>query len=149
MGHIGSPDARNRLGHEHLDQPEGLVLQRRREGRSPTKPIEATPGPPQAVVTSCPSETNKRKVMKVTSRTKEQQANRDGWWKKTRGYVGKHRGMAKLGLVIGGSFATPFIVAGLLAINQGTGRAAAAWLGSALLMFAIAVTMALWSSRRD
>ena len=88
-------------------------------------------------------------MMKVTSRTTEQQANRDGWWKRTRGYVGKHRGMAKLGLVIGGGFATPFIVAGLLAISQGTGREAAAWLGSALLMFAIAVTMALWSSRRD
>ena len=87
--------------------------------------------------------------MKVTSRTKEQQANRNGWWKRTRGYVGKHRGMTKLGLLIGGGFATPFIVASLPAISQGNGREAAAWLGSAFLMLATAMTMALWSSRRD
>ena len=94
-----------------------------------------------------------RKVMKVTSRTpetaEEKQANRDGWWKRTRRYVSKHRGMAKIGLVIGGGFATPFIVASLPAISQGAGRDAAAWLGSAFLMFATAMTIALWSSRRD
>ena len=87
--------------------------------------------------------------MKVTSTTKEQQANRNGWWKRARGYVTKHRGMTKLGLVIGGGFATPFIVAGLIAISQGKGREATAWFGSALLMFKAAITMALWSSRRD
>ncbi len=85
----------------------------------------------------------------MTSRTEEQQADRDGWWKRTQGYVGKHRGMTKIGLVIGSGFATPFIVASLPAISQGTGREAAAWLGSAFLMFATAMTMALWSSRRD
>ena len=87
--------------------------------------------------------------MKVTSRTDEQQANRDGWWKRTRGYLGKHLGMTKLGLVIGGGFATPFIVASLPAISQGAGRDAAAWLRSAFLMFATSLGMSIWISRRD
>ena len=87
--------------------------------------------------------------MKMTSRTKEQQENRNGWWKRARAYVSKHRGMTKLGLAIGGGFATPFIVAGSLAMSQGKGREATAWFGSALLMLATAMTMALWSSRRD
>ena len=85
----------------------------------------------------------------MASRTEEQQENREWWGKRAGGYIGKHKGMTKVGLVIGVGFAIPFIIASLLAIGRGEGLEAVVWFVSAVLAFGTAMAMALWSSRRD
>ena len=76
-------------------------------------------------------------------------AQKDGWWKRAREYMGKHREMTKIGMVIGGCLAAPFLLATVLAAGRGAGAEAAVWFGSAFLMVLAMTVLALWSSRRD
>ena len=73
----------------------------------------------------------------------------NGRIKRACGYLRKHQEMAKIGLFIGGGFASPFLVAAGMATLRGSGRETTAWLLSATLILVAVPSLALWSSRRD
>lgn len=83
------------------------------------------------------------------STTGGQQEKRNQRWPSATGYLGKHSGMAMIGLFIGIGLAVPFIVAGVLAALRGSGAEVSAWLLSALLLLLTMPSLALWASRRD
>ena len=85
----------------------------------------------------------------MTSTSGDQPAKTQTFWKKPRAYVSKHRGMAWTGLAVGTFFAVPFAIAAVLAATRGEDIVVKVWGLSAALMIITALSLFLWSARRD